>query len=167
MNKEKFPLASKVHYKFPARAGFPPVELIWYDGGIEPPRPQELEPERRFSSDIGSILFVGDKGKIHMASFRGGPRLIPESKMKEYRRPPKTVARSIGHYKEWLAACKGGEAANANFDYSGPLTEVVLLGNIAIRTGKQLLWDGRNMKITNVPEANDLLNRQYRPGWNV
>jgi hypothetical protein len=87
--------------------------------------------------------------------------------MQEYQLPPKTVPRSPGHYNEWLEACKAGCNAGANFDYSGPLTEVVLLGNIAIRTGKKLEWDGPNMKITNVPEANEYRPRAYRQGWAV
>ena len=87
--------------------------------------------------------------------------------MKEYRRPPKTIPRSIGHSKEWIEACKGGKPAGANFDFSGPLTETVLLGNIALRTGKKLLWDAENFKITNVPEANQFLHRDYRKGWSL
>jgi hypothetical protein len=77
------------------------------------------------------------------------------------------IPRSIGHYKEWLEACKGGKKAGANFDYGGPLTEMVLLGNVAIRTGKKLDWDGPNMKVTNVPEANEYLHRPYRGGWTL
>lgn len=167
MNSETFPVASIVHYYFPARGEMPPVKLTWYDGGLRPPRPEELGPGRRFSSDIGSLLFVGDKGKILMNSFRGNPRIIPESKMQEYQLPPQTIPRSPGHYNEWLEACRAGPKAGANFDYSGPLTEVVLLGNIAIRTGKKLEWDGPNMKITNVPEANEYRSRAYRQGWAV
>lgn len=143
----------------------PPVELIWYDGGLSPPRPEELEPGRRFSGDIGSVLFVGDKGRILMSSFRGGPRLVPESKTKAYKRPARTILRSIGHYREWFGACKGGQKAGADFDYGGPLTEVVLLGNVAIRTGKRLDWDGPNLKVTNVAEANESLHSPYRNGW--
>jgi predicted dehydrogenase len=167
VNSETFPLASIVHYEFPARAGMPPVKLTWYDGGLRPARPEELEPGRRFSGDIGSLLFVGETGKILMSSFRGGPRLIPEAKMQVYERPARTIPRSIGHYREWLEACKGGQKAGANFDYGGPLTEVVLLGNVAIRTGKKLDWDGPNMKVTNVPEANEYLHRPYCGGWSL
>ena len=87
--------------------------------------------------------------------------------MKEYKRPAKTLSRSIGHRQEWIEACKGGKPAGANFDYAGPLTETVLLGNIAIRTGEKLYWDPENMKITNVSEANNYLRRQYRNGWSL
>ena len=167
LNSETFPIASKVHYQFPARGDMPAVKLIWYDGGLKPPRPEELEDQRRMSSDVGSLLFVGDKGKILMSSYRSGPRLIPESKMKEYKPPPKSIPKSIGHHEEWLAACKGGARPGADFDYSGPLTEAVLLGNAAIRTGKKLRWDGANMKITNLPKANEYLRREYRQGWEI
>lgn len=87
--------------------------------------------------------------------------------MQVYERPARTIPRSIGHYREWLEACKGGQKAGANFDYGGPLTEVVLLGNVAIRTGKKLDWDGPNMKVTNVPEANEYLHRPYCGGWSL
>lgn len=95
------------------------------------------------------------------------PRLIPESRMQEYKRPPKTLPRSKGHWKEWLDACRGGEPGRSNFDFSGPLTEAVLLGTVAVRTGKTLEWDAANMKVTNVPEANDLLHYKYRDGWEL
>ena len=111
-------------------------------------------------------LYIGEKGTI-LASLGGGPRLIPESKMKAFKRPEPTLPKSPGHYQEWLEACKGGTKPLANFDYSGPLTEMVLLGNVAIRTGKKLSWDGPSMKVTNVPEANEYLLRQYRKGWTL
>lgn len=87
--------------------------------------------------------------------------------MKEYGVPPKILPRSPGHHREWIDACKGGPAAGANFDHAGPLTEMVLLGNIAIRTGRKLYWDAENFKITNVPEANNLLHYEYRKGWTL
>ncbi len=159
INEESYPRASIVRYEFPARGDMPPVKLTWYDGGLKPARPDELEQQR----DMGAsgVLYVGEKGKLMNG------RLIPESRMKAYKRPPKTLARSIGHYKEWLEACKDGKEAGSNFDFAGPLTEVVLLGNIAIRMGKRLIWDGPNMKVTNVPEANEYLHRQYRQGWTL
>ncbi|GAF97172.1 unnamed protein product, partial [marine sediment metagenome] len=112
--------------------------------------------------------FIGDKGKIISSDENSqNPRLIPETKMQAYKRPPKTLPRSIGHHKEWLQACKGGEPAGSAFDYAGPLTEVVLLGNLAIRTGEKLYWDGPNMKCTNVPRANEYVHHQYRQGWTL
>ena len=111
-------------------------------------------------------LYVGEKGKI-LAQHMAGARLIPESKMKGFKRPEPFLPRGLDHYQEWVKACKGGPKPLADFDYAGPLTEMVLLGNVAIRTGQKLLWDSPNMKITNVHEANELLRRQYRQGWSL
>ena len=165
--KETLPLACTVHYEFPARGDMPPVRLHWYDGGIVPARPEELEEDRELDREDG-IIFVGDKGKILVTGWGGeSPRLIPESKMKDYKRPPETLPRSIGHHKEWIEACKGRGTTRSNFDFAGPLTESVLLGTISVRTGKTLHWDSENMKITNVPEANEFLHYAYREGWTL
>ncbi|UCC21504.1 MAG: Gfo/Idh/MocA family oxidoreductase [Planctomycetota bacterium] len=169
LNTESYPRASIVRYEFPARGDMPPVELTWYDGGLMPPRPAELEEGRQMGNKLGGIIFIGDKGKIMGGSHGGGgARIIPESKMKEYNRPPKTIARSPGHHAEWVKACKTGQAAGSNFDYAGPFTEVVLLGNIALRMmHKRLYYDGPSMKVTNLPEANEYIHRQYRQGWTL
>jgi predicted dehydrogenase len=159
-NNETYPDASMVRYEFPARGELPAVNLTWYDGGLKPARPAELEKERRLSEN--GVIFIGDKGTIAEG------RLIPESKMKDYQRPPKSIPRIVGtHEQNWINACKGGPAACSNFEYSGPLTETVLLGNIAIRAGKRIEWDGPNMKVTNIPEANEFVGRQYRNGWSL
>jgi predicted dehydrogenase len=167
VNSETAPLASIVRYEFPARGDLPPVTLTWYDGGLMPARPPEFEDGRRLG-EADDNLFVGDKGKIL------GHRLIPESKMQEYKKPPKTLPRSPGHHKEWINACKGGPPAGSNFDVAGPLAEVVLLGNVAVRLsgklyekGLKLYYDGPNMKVTNFPEANELIHCEYRQGWTL
>ena len=167
VNSETAPLASVVRYEFPSRGDMPPVKLTWYDGGLMPPRPAELEDGRRFGG-ADDNLYVGDKGKML------GHRLIPEAKLKEYKQPPKTLPRSPGHHKEWIRACKGGPPAGSNFEASGPMAEVVLLGNIAVRMGQQLYeqglklyYDGPNMRITNMPEANNYIRREYRKGWTL
>jgi hypothetical protein len=167
VNSETAPLASIVRYEFPSRGDMPPVKLTWYDGGLMPPRPAELEDGRRFGS-ADDNLYVGDKGKML------SHRLIPEARMKEYKQPPKTLPRSPGHHKEWIRACKGGPPAASNFEASGPMAEVVLLGNIAVRMSQQLYekglklyYDGPNMRITNVPEANTYIQREYRKGWTL
>ena len=167
VNSETAPLASVVRYEFPARGDMPPVKLTWYDGGFMPPRPAELEDGRRFGG-ADDNLYVGDKGKML------GHRLIPEAKLKEYKQPPKTLPRSPGHHKEWIRACKGGQPAGSNFEASGPMAEVVLLGNIAVRMGQQLYekglklyYDGPNMRFTNMPEANKYIQREYRKGWTL
>ncbi len=154
---ETYPLASIVRYQFPAREDMPPLALTWYDGGLRPARPPELEAER--AMEEGGTLYIGDKGKML------GHVPIPEARRKELGQPPKTLPRSPGHFQEWFQACKGGEPAGANFDIASLVTQTVLLGNIALRTGKHLLWDGN--QITNVPEANQFLKREYRAGWSV
>jgi len=164
-NHDSYPTASTVYYEFPARGDMPPVKLTWCDGGRLPERPEELESGRRMPES--GTIFVGDKGKIISDEYSGAPRIIPESKMKAYKIPPKTLPRSPGHHNEWVEACKGGKPAGSNFKFATLLTEVVLLGNVALRAGKKLYWDGSNMKVTNAPEANAFLHRSYREGWTL
>jgi predicted dehydrogenase len=166
VNDETYPVASRVHYQFPARGDMPPVTMTWYDGGLRPQRPADLD-EEQVMGDNGRLL-IGDRGKIL------GNRILPESRRREYPEPPKTLPRSVGHYQEWIDACKGGKPAGSNFDWAGPLTEVVLLGNIALRRGlreeltrKKLLWDGPNLRITNLEDANKYLQCEYRSGWSL
>lgn len=165
---ETVPVACIVHYQFPARGEFPPVKLHWYDGGMLPERPAELEENRELDPEDG-IIFVGDKGKMLVTGWGGEhPRLLPQSLDKEYKRPAQTLPRSIGHHKEWIEACKHGTPTRSNFDFAGPLTEAVLLGSVCIRNGGQkLLWDAENLKITNDPDANQLLHYEYRKGWSL
>jgi hypothetical protein len=167
-NKESYPQATIVRYRFPARGDMPPLKLVWYDGGLMPEWPDELEPGRRLGDQYGGAVYIGDKGKIVCGSHgANGLRIVPESRMLEYERPPKSIPRSPGHRQEWIAACKGGPPAAADFDYSGPLTELVLAGNIALRTDQRLEWDGENMKVTNHPELNQYVHREYRKGWTL
>jgi predicted dehydrogenase len=165
--EETFPAASLVHLDFPARGEMPPVKLSWYDGGLKPARPAELDDPQELDKE--GLMFVGDRGTI-LCGFTGeNPRLIPDAKMKAFQPPPKTLPRSPGNEREWLDACKGGPAKpGANFEFSGVVTETLLLGNVALRTpGKRLQWDGPGLKVTNVPEANALLHYTYRPGWTL
>jgi predicted dehydrogenase len=166
VNNETYPLASMVRYEFPARGDLPPVKLTWYDGGMRPRRPDELE-EGRSIGDNGTV-YVGDQGKML------GNTIIPESKRKEYKPPEKSIPRSPGHHQEWIDACKGGKPAGSSFDWAGPLAEAVLLGNIALRrtlkekvVRMKLHWDPNAFKITNLPEANEYLHREYRRGWTL
>ncbi len=159
--------AALVRWTFPARGDMPPVDLRWYDGGLMPPRPDELEQGRKMGDADGGVLFIGEKGKLMCGCYGSDPQLLPESRMKDYKRPPKTLPRSIGHYKEWVNACKGGEAAGANFDYGGPLAEIVLLGVAAIRADMKLTWNFSNMEFTNAPEANRFLGPNFREGWSL
>jgi predicted dehydrogenase len=167
-NTETYPQASIVYYNFPAREDMPPLKLVWYDGGLMPERPEELEPGRKMGDQYGGVLYIGEKGKILTGSHGArGVRIIPEEKMQAYERPPKTIPRSIGHRQEWVAACKGGTPGGTNFEFSGPLSEMVLLGNIALRTGEKLYWNSEKMEFTNSSEANQYLHRQYREGWSL
>ncbi|MDI9431219.1 MAG: Gfo/Idh/MocA family oxidoreductase [Planctomycetota bacterium] len=166
--EETLPLASTVHYEFPARGDMPAVTLHWYDGGLIAARPRELEDSREMPREDG-LIFVGDKGKMLVTGWGGhSPRLIPETKMKAYRQPPKSLPRSIGHYEEWIKACKEGTPTESSFDFAGPMTEAVLLGTVCVRAGGgKLLWDSQAMRITNRPKANDHLHYAYREPWTL
>jgi predicted dehydrogenase len=160
-------IAAVVTYQFPARGNLPPVKVSWYEG-MRAPRPEELEPGRMMGDSDGGVLFKGSKGKIICGVYGNSPRMIPESRMQEYKRPEKTIPRVEGsHELDWVRACKEGRPAGANFDYSGPLTEMCLLGVIAKRMDARIEWDAENMKITNMPDANQHLRREYRAGWSL
>jgi predicted dehydrogenase len=162
---EMCPAASLVYFDMPARAGLPPVRITWYEGGIKPARPKELEAGRKLG-DHGT-LFIGTKGAILSDGWAKSPRIIPEAKMQAYKRPAKTLHRVKGHHRNWLDACLGKDKACTHFDYAGPLTEFVLMGNVAIRAGKRLDFDWKNMKVTNVPEANQYIKPKYREGMEI
>ena len=169
---EQFPRSSIVRYKFPEREGLPPVSLTWWDGGLMPARPEELEEGRQMGDSDGGVLFVGDKGKLMCGCYGRSPRLIPETSMKGFHLPPKTIERipggEAGHEKNWLQAIKDGKPAISHFDYSGPFAEMVLLGNLAVRfPERRLLWDGPNMKVTNDADAQAFVTRKYRDGWTL
>jgi predicted dehydrogenase len=167
---EQYPRSTIVRYKFPAREDMPEVKLTWWDGGMMPPRPEALEKGRRMGDDDGGVLFIGDKGLLMCGCYGSGPRLIPESRMKQYQQPAKTLERVPGgrHEQDWLRACKTGKPACSNFDYSGPFAETVLMGNLAIRyPNRELLWDGEKMEVTNDKDANAYVRRQYRQGWTL
>jgi predicted dehydrogenase len=167
VKEETAPKSSIVRFAFPEREGMPALTLTWYDGGLMPPRPAELQEGRKFGQ-ADDNLFIGDKGKML------GYRLIPEARMKEYGKPPQGIERSPGHHREWINACKGGPPARSNFDWAGPLTEVVLLGNVALKMERQLYekglklhYDGPKMAVTNLPEANRYIRDEYREGWTL
>ncbi len=155
---ETAPLGSIVTYDFPAREGMPPVRIVWYDGGLKPPYVAELEGR---PMPAEGTLYVGDEGKML------GPTILPAARAKQFEGVPKTLPRRAGTWGEWFDACRGGEPAGCNFDWAGPLTEFVLLGNIAIRTGKFLAWNGPEGKFTNDPAANQFLQEPYRDGWTL
>jgi predicted dehydrogenase len=158
-------------YRFGPRKSLGPVTVYWYDGGLRPPTPLGIDtddPVQRLGEDGNGILFIGEKGIITCAGWSGMPRLLPRERHREYKRPPKTLARVEGHHADWIQACKGGTPACSNFEYASRLNEFVLLGNVALRTKKLLKWDGPNMKATNAPEADQYLKGEpYRAGWEL
>lgn len=154
---ETAPLAAMVTYDFPAREDMPPVRVTWYDGGLKPPQPPELDKPLPGEG----VLYVGDEGKMLR------DRILDPARAKQFQDTPRTLARRPGIWGEWLEACGGGEPASCNFDWAGPLTELVLLGNIAIRTRKKLDWDGENMRFTNDEDANKYVKEPYREGWSL
>jgi len=170
MKKETYPLASILRYHFPARGKMPPVKLLWFDGGMKPPRPDDLEPGRRMGDEGGGVIYYGTKGKLLHGVYAGNPRLIPETKMLEYKRPAKTIPRSPGIHEEWIEAIKAGKKSTTDFSYSSALTEMMLLGNVAIRAAKDnvvLQWDAETMRVTNLPGANEYLQMPCREGWSL
>ena len=181
VNSETYPRASTVRYTFPARGDMPPVTVTWHDGGRLPERPPEM-PETRGLGGNGT-MFVGKKGKLlcgAVASVNDPdddvPLLLPRSLAGSYRRAPKKLPRIEGpwehnwvgnHEHDWVDCCREGKEACSSFDYAGPLTEMVLLGNVALLSGSRLDWDRDEMKVTNEPGANSLLRREYRQGWTL
>jgi predicted dehydrogenase len=169
-SKDYAPAAEVVTYEFAARGSMPPVKLTWWDGGLMPPRPAELEPGRMVGDDGGGCFFRGDKGLLMCGTYGENPRLVPETRMQDYKRPEKTMSRSKGIREEWFEAIKNGTKSTTDFSYSGPLTETMLLANVAVRLkdkNMKLLWDAAKMEFTNLPEANELLHFSYRPGWSL
>ncbi len=168
--RDSFPASSVIRYQFPARGDMPPVKLTWWDGGMLPEQPEELSPGETLKlKDDGGTIFVGDKGKIVCGTYSDDPTLLPASRMQTFERPPQTLPRIKGsHEQNWIEACKGGPPATSNFDYAGPFAEAVVMGNLAVRfPGRKLLWDGKNMRVTNVEEANQYILPPYREGWSL
>jgi predicted dehydrogenase len=151
---------AKQHY--PARGDLPPVDLTWYNGGGYPAFVKEQSIPVLSCSQV---LFVGSDGML-IADYNNH-RLLPEDKFKDFQRPDPFIPNSIGHHREWIEACKTGGPTTCNFDYSGALTEAALLCNVALRTGKKLTWDARNLKAVDCPEADKFLRRPYRDGWKL
>ena len=161
-----YPTASVTRLRFPERGKLPPVQYSWYDGGLMPPRPPELE-EGRVLPENGTLV-IGSKATVFCDIYYSSVRIIPEAKMKEMAPglPPKTIPRIVGgHWAEWIRACKGGVPAGSNFEYSTRLAEAVLVGNIALRVNRRLEYDSANLKVTNLASANQYVTEHYRPGF--
>jgi predicted dehydrogenase len=189
---ESCPPSSHVIMTFPERGNKPKVKVHWMDGGIQPERPEELGPNEQFGDGGNGALFIGTKGKMMCGTYGILPKLLPTSRMQEVN-VPQTIKRvpngDRGHYANWVEGCLAGYGKtelSSPFEIAGPLTEMVLMGNLAIRShdiriprkdnpnqftypGRdiKLLWDGVNMKITNFDEANQFVKREYRTGWKL
>jgi predicted dehydrogenase len=161
------PIAGLYTYEFPARGKMPPVKFTWYEGGLMPPRPDGLDEDDQLGANGNGILFIGDKGMLTCPGWAGRPSLLPGSKFADYKAPPRTLKRGKGHHRDWLNAIKGGPPASANFEYGAALTEIGLLGLVAMRVGHKMYWDADAMKATNAPEADKFLKEEYRSGWEV
>jgi predicted dehydrogenase len=158
---ELAPASMQVTYEYGPRGDQPPVRLTWYQGTNKP----AILGEGRIPAWGNGVLFVGDKGLL-LADY-GKHVLLPEDQFAGFERPEPYLPASLGHYKEWLHACRSGAPTTCNFDYAGWLTEANHLGNVAFRAGKKLEWDADKMRATNAPEADPLIRREYRKGWNL
>ena len=159
VHPEACPMGLVVKYQFPKRGELPPVALTWYDGNKTP---REVAGERVPNS---GVMFIGSEGK--MFAGYNNYKLFPNEKFKDFQPPAESIPNSIGHHAEWIKACKDGSPTTCNFDYSGALSEAVLLGNVAYRVGKSLEWDAKTLTATNCPEAAKYISKEYRKGWEV
>ena len=164
---ETHPLSAMVTYRFPARNTLPPVKLTWWEG-LRAPRPDDLDDDIDMHPE-GGIIFKGTKGKLMAGVYGQRPILLPSALDRDYKRPARTIPRvpSENHELDWVRAAKSGQPAVSNFEYAGHLTEICLLGNLAKRVDARILWDGPNMKVTNLPEANQYVRTEYRQGWKL
>lgn len=168
IESQTYPSASIVRMKFPKRGNHPELKLTWSDGRIQPPVPDEFANGEKFT--LSGAMLIGDNGKItHDSHGASGVKIIPEEKMLEYNQPKPYIPRvNTSHEKDWIRACKDGSPASSSFEYGGPLTEMALLGMIAIRCkNEKLLWDSKNLRFTNNEKANSLLHKEYRKGWSL
>jgi predicted dehydrogenase len=151
----------QVDYRYPARGAAPAVHLTWYHG-VEGP---DLSGKVRHAGFPSGVLFEGERGSL-LADY-SNRRLLPEERFRGFQPPRQTIPRSPGHHREWLEAIRHGRTTTCHFDYSGALSEAVLLGNVAYRSGQRLVWDGQTGRVTNTRAADQYLRREYRKGWTL
>lgn len=164
-----YPAATTVHYEFPRRGLMPPVDLHWYDGGLMPKRPERLPPDVVLDR-VGGVIFVGERGVLVHETYGRNPRLFPAELREEATIVPKMYPRiEESHEMNWAKACKGEGSPTCPFSYAAPLTEVMLLGLVALRAGQgfKMAYDPWRMNITNSVSANRFLTREYREGWSL
>jgi predicted dehydrogenase len=158
------PHGCTIYYDFPATESRPAVRLTWHDGGVKPRTPEAMG---KFPLSRRGVMFVGSKGVIQCDGAGGAPRIFPEALRNAVGKAPVTIKRSNGHHRDWIDACKGGEAASSNFDYGSRLTEITLLGVLSLRLRRTIEWDAANLKVVGVPEADPLIRGTYRKGWEI
>lgn len=165
-NHDTYPMASTTYYEFPAKGSRPAVKLTWYDGGLTPPKPEEIGAEELNKG--GGVLYIGSKGKLMHDTYGFNPRLLPKSLHDAVGKPPQTYERiKTSHEMNWVDAIRGTQKTTSPFEYSARLTEIMLLGVVALNAGKKIEYDGAAMKVTNVPDSDALLKRKYRAGWEL
>ncbi len=162
---ESTPRWLKVKYEFPRRGKLPPVKMTWSDGGKKPAGLDKLLGPDLARKWRTGVLFVGANGML-LANY-GSRLLLPSAKFANAKPPAQTIPASIGHHAEWIRACKTGGPTTCNFEYSGALTEAVLLGVVAYRTGRRITWDAKSLKATNAPQADRHIHKPYRKGWTL
>ena len=170
------PTSSVIKYEFGERPGMPPVTLYWYSGGELPPRPEGVDEDEVLGEDSrlsgeregsNGSLFIGEDGVITCGTYGMSPRLLPRKLMDDREKPTPIIPRSTGPHEEWILACKGGPKPMSNFDYSGPFTEMVLLGTLAERLDERIEWDAARLEVTNVAGAAPHVRGYYRTGWEI
>ena len=161
-----FPKKATIRFDFPARGSMPPVQIFWHDGLTEVPKFEGVAADEKLGDeDVNGSLFMGQKGMITTGCYGGGTRLVPASKMQDYKFPPKLLTRSPGHHQDWIRACKGGDPACSNFSVAGPFVQWMLLGVIAMKFEGKLEWDAAKGRFSNNNAANQYLKPKFRKGW--
>jgi predicted dehydrogenase len=173
-NDQTYPSASTIKYSYSARGEMAPVDVYWYDGGHMPPRPEGVPADQQigegeWNGRTNGSYMVGDNGVITAGEYGGKPRLLPDEQMAEYTKSEPTIRRirATNHYRNFLEACKGIRPACSNFEYSGPFTEMVLFGNLSIKTGEKYTWDNKKGEVKNHPNAKEVVSKEYRKGWEL
>ena len=165
-NKASYPMATTTYYQFPARGTRPAVKMVWFDGALMPPRPEALGEVKLNAG--GGVLYYGSKGLLMHDTYGANPKLLPQSLAESTPAPPTKLPRiATSHEMNWVDAAKGRTAASCPFSYAAALTEVMLLGIVALRAGTKIHYDGAAVRVTNSPDANQFLTREYRQGWQL
>ncbi|MAV34284.1 MAG: oxidoreductase [Planctomycetaceae bacterium] len=154
------PTSMVTRFQFGQRGKLPPVDVVWYEGVAKP------RAEIAVELPMNGSLFLGSQGRIAI-QHGGFPTLLPKEKFVDYKAPDPYLPESPGHHRQWIEACKTGSRTGSNFQYAGPFTEVVLLGNVAYRVGETIAYDPHKSEVTNLPKANALLTKSYRTGWEL